>query len=665
MNSSEETKFPKQISLILVSVLFDRFTYYGSKSVLVNYAKYVIGYSDDAAQMMYHALVSLSYTFPLLGAIFGDCWVGKYITIICAVVVYFCGILTVSLFSIESFSVSSSALYMIGFILMAAGNGIMKPCITTFGGDQFILPQQKKTLHIFYYSLYFFINLGASTGTLVFPEIARMQCYGHRNCYSVGFGLGTLLVAAIFVICFFGKRHFTILKPANNILIHWFSCVGYAIIQKKNATENVHNWLDRSEEKYGRELVRDIKTSFRMLSVYLPLIFDWALDVLWVRAWILQGSFMDDELGNGYNIRPTQMLVSNPVLLLILIPLFCLVVYPVCARYNLITTPLQRMGCGGMFIGVSFLIAGILSLIIESNVPILPSKGECHLRIYNPLNCTIKLSAPPYVHNLQLESMGYKFINVSKVYDINIVNYQLSGCENLISVTSDSDFTVVEGETIGYFLSTRNLIQYTDSIQRQSLGYPNTRMLVGNPKEGPDTLTYKLKKQVSRKTPRKTNDFSLFTVEPGIFLIGENESTEVKFHRGGTYTILIFFENGKIKEIRRYEITQQSKLHIFWQLPQYLLFAIGEVMLGPTALEFAYTQAPVSMKTTMTAVWFLVKSFGNALVVIFRLIHAFKKQSNELFLFGGAMLFATTLFVLSAKKYKYVENYNNEETDLK
>jgi dipeptide/tripeptide permease len=49
-------------------------------------------------------------------------------------------------------------------------------------------------------------------------------------------------------------------------------------------------------------------------------------------------------------------------------------------------------------------------------------------------------------------------------------------------------------------------------------------------------------------------------------------------------------------------------------------------MLGPTALEFAYTQAPVSMKTTMTAVWFLVKSFGNALVVIFRLIHAFKKQ---------------------------------------
>jgi solute carrier family 15 oligopeptide transporter 1 len=216
--------------------------------VLVNYAKYVIGYSDDAAQMMYHALVSLSYTFPLLGAIFGDCWVGKYITIICAVVVYFCGILTVSLFSIESFSVSSSALYMIGFILMAAGNGIMKPCITTFGGDQFILPQQKKTLHIFYYSLYFFINLGASTGTLVFPEIARMQCYGHRNCYSVGFGLGTLLVAAIFgrgslcinmyyihitlyigfisVICFFGKRHFTILKPANNILIHWFSCVG-------------------------------------------------------------------------------------------------------------------------------------------------------------------------------------------------------------------------------------------------------------------------------------------------------------------------------------------------------------------------------------------------------------------------------------------------------
>jgi solute carrier family 15 oligopeptide transporter 1 len=217
-----------------------------------------------------------------------------------------------------------------------------------------------------------------------------------------------------------------------------------------------------------------------MVSVYLPLIFYWALDVLRPRAWILQGSFMNGEIGNGYNIRPNQMSATNPVLILILIPLFCLVVYPVCAKYNLITTPLQRMGCGGMFIGVSFLMAGILSLIIESNVPIIPSKGECHLRIYNPLNCTIKLSAPPYVNNLQLESMGYKFMNVPKVYDINIVDCQLSGCENLIPFTSDPDFTVVEGETLGYFLSTTTLIQYTDALQRQSLGYPNIRSVASD-----------------------------------------------------------------------------------------------------------------------------------------------------------------------------------------
>jgi dipeptide/tripeptide permease len=166
--------------------------------VLVNYAKYFIDYSEDTANMIYHAFVSLSYTFPMVGAIFADCWLGKYKTIICASVVYFCGILTTSLFAIQRFSVSLSALYIIGFILIATGNGFAKPCLPTFGGDQFILPQQKKTLHIFYYSLYFFINLGAFTGTLVFPEISRMQCYGHRNCYSVGFGLGTILVAAIF-----------------------------------------------------------------------------------------------------------------------------------------------------------------------------------------------------------------------------------------------------------------------------------------------------------------------------------------------------------------------------------------------------------------------------------------------------------------------------------
>jgi dipeptide/tripeptide permease len=49
-------------------------------------------------------------------------------------------------------------------------------------------------------------------------------------------------------------------------------------------------------------------------------------------------------------------------------------------------------------------------------------------------------------------------------------------------------------------------------------------------------------------------------------------------------------------------------------------------MLGPTCYEFAYTQAPASMKTTMTAVWLLMKSFGNVLVIILHLLHAFKKQ---------------------------------------
>jgi uncharacterized Fe-S cluster-containing radical SAM superfamily enzyme len=72
-------------------------------------------------------------------------------------------------------------------------------------------------------------------------------------------------------------------------------------------------------------------------------------------------------------------------------------------------------------------------------------------------------------------------------------------------------------------------------------------MLVGNPNEGPDTLSYKLKYQNLRKTTRKTNDSSLFTLEPGTFLIGKNESIELKFQRGRIYTVLIFFENGKIK----------------------------------------------------------------------------------------------------------------------
>src|SRR5262249_13968185 len=53
-----------------------------------------------------------------------------------------------------------------------------------------------------------------------------------------------------------------------------------------------------------------------------------------------------------------------------------------------------------------------------------------------------------------------------------------------------------------------------------------------------------------------------------------------------------------------------------WQLVQYLLLTTGEVMVSITGLEFAYTQAPRKMKSTILGFWYLTVSLGNVLVYL-------------------------------------------------
>ena len=78
---------------------------------------------------------------------------------------------------------------------------------------------------------------------------------------------------------------------------------------------------------------------------------------------------MDGSLGEHFGIKTDQLQIANPLLILLLVPIFESAIYPLFNKCGLMT-PLQRMISGGVLAAVAFIISGIVELKLEVNVGI-------------------------------------------------------------------------------------------------------------------------------------------------------------------------------------------------------------------------------------------------------------------------------------------------------
>jgi POT family proton-dependent oligopeptide transporter len=57
-------------------------------------------------------------------------------------------------------------------------------------------------------------------------------------------------------------------------------------------------------------------------------------------------------------------------------------------------------------------------------------------------------------------------------------------------------------------------------------------------------------------------------------------------------------------------------VHFYWQVLAYFIITAGEVMVSITALEFAYTQAPLAIKSLIMAMYYIAITLGNGVTII-------------------------------------------------
>ncbi len=342
-------KLPRQIPFIIGNEACERFSFYGMRNILVVFlTDYLLRHEvpdlalrEQLAKAHFHDFVVAVYLFPLLGGWLADRWIGKYRTVLYLSVVYVAGHACLAFFEDSKWGFFS------GLFLIALGSGGIKPCVSALVGDQFTEQNKHLSSRVFA-AFYWSINFGSLFASLFIPKL--LKSHGPM----VAFGIpGVLMLIA--TIIFWAGRNYYVKLPPSGPNPHSFMHV--------LVTAAKGGW-NGAVQKHSALRVDGVKAVLRVLLVFAPIPFFWALFDQKASTWVLQAKKMDGDLG-FMTFEPSQMQFINPALVMILIPLTSGIVYPAFKRMGLELTPLRRMVIG-MFVAVaSWVAAGAVQMPID------------------------------------------------------------------------------------------------------------------------------------------------------------------------------------------------------------------------------------------------------------------------------------------------------------
>jgi len=321
-------EMPKGIPYIIGNELAERFSFYGMKCILIIFmTKYLMDSNGALAPMnnedatyWYHLFTSAVYFTPIIGAIVADAFFGKYKTILALSIVYCLGHITLAL---DETRLGLS----IGLTLIAIGAGGIKPCVSAHVGDQFGKSNSKLLEKVFSW-FYLSINLGAFISTLLTPIM--LDKYGP----SIAFGIPGLLMIMATYVFYLGRNKF-IHIPAG----------GFQFIR----------------ETFSKE---GISVILRLFIIYSFVAIFWALFDQTGSTWVLQAENLNRHW-LGMDWLPSQIQAINPIMILILIPIFTYVIYPGLNKI-MDLTPIKKINIG-LFLAVpSFVIIGLVQSWIDA-----------------------------------------------------------------------------------------------------------------------------------------------------------------------------------------------------------------------------------------------------------------------------------------------------------
>ena len=321
-------KTPAGIPYILTNEAAERFSFYGNRCILVFFMTHLLKsasgqvdpMSQEQSKFWFHLFVSAVYFTPLIGALISDIWLAKYRIIIFFSIIY--------CFGFFALTVDHTRLGLaLGLVLIAIGSGIIKPCVSANVGDQFGKTNQHLMAKIYSW-FYFAINLGAFISNALIPVLLKR--YGPTVAFGTPCGFMVLATVA-----FWGGRKKFVHIPRGGI-------------------------------KFVKECFsgEGLKALGKLCIIYLFVAPFWALFDQIDSAWMLQAEKMNRHL-LFFELHPAQIVAANPLMIMLLIPVFSYVIYPAINKVFPLTA-LRKIGIGLFVAALSFVVTALIETRITA-----------------------------------------------------------------------------------------------------------------------------------------------------------------------------------------------------------------------------------------------------------------------------------------------------------
>ena len=235
-SKAEFAGHPKGLFVLFFAEMWERFSYYGMRALLIFYLTQHWLFSDEKASVIYGAYTALVYIAPVLGGYLADKYLGQRKAVAFGAVLLTIGHFLMAFEGEAGTGYAANPMIDVFWAALAfiiVGSGFLKANISVIVGQ--LYPRTDVRRDGAYTIFYMGINVGAAVGTIIAGYLG--QTYGWAYGFGAA-GIGMLLGLIVFIVfkpLLLGKGESTVPEklaaPYMGIKFEWFLyLVGFAAV---------------------------------------------------------------------------------------------------------------------------------------------------------------------------------------------------------------------------------------------------------------------------------------------------------------------------------------------------------------------------------------------------------------------------------------------------